>query len=140
MAEVQWAPEGGSGSCQREAEGEAREDSGEFAFEPSQLGSIVPIFILYLVLTLSLKMGALYSANHLWKFGPSELFAESAIFFIVVDIQYCVSFRYTAKWFSYIFFQIIFHYKLLQDIEYSFLCSTAHPCCLSILYIEDCIC
>ena len=32
----------------------------------------------------------------------------------------------------YILFQIIFHYKLLQDIEYSSLCYTVGPC-LSIL-------
>ena len=32
-------------------------------------------------------------------------------------------------------FQIIFHYRLLQDIEYSFLCYVVGPCCLPILYI-----
>ena len=42
----------------------------------------------------------------------------------MVDLQYFVS---IGKGFSYIhiyvfFFQIIFHYRLLQDIEYSFLC------------------
>ena len=31
--------------------------------------------------------------------------------------------------------QIIFHYRLLQGIEYSSLCHTVNPCCLSILYI-----
>ena len=34
----------------------------------------------------------------------------------------------------YILFKIIFHYRLLQDIEYSSLCSTVGPCWLSILY------
>ena len=34
----------------------------------------------------------------------------------------------------YILFQILFHYILLQDIEYSFLYYTESPCCLSILY------
>ena len=68
-----------------------------------------------------------------------------------VDLQ-CVSFRCTAKWFSYrymylsvciyihisisILFQILFHYSLLQDIEYSSLCYTVSPYCLSILYIS----
>ena len=33
------------------------------------------------------------------------------------------------------FFQIIFHYRLLQDSEYSSLCYTVGPCCSSILYI-----
>ena len=39
----------------------------------------------------------------------------------IVDLQYCVSFRCTAKWFSYIYiyFQIIFHYRLFQNIKYS---------------------
>ena len=30
----------------------------------------------------------------------------------------------------YIIFQILFHYRLLQDIEYSFLCYTINPCYL----------
>ena len=29
-----------------------------------------------------------------------------------------------------ILFQILFHYRLLQDIEYSYLCYTVEPCCL----------
>jgi len=40
--------------------------------------------------------------------------------------MYMLSFRWTAKWFSYtyirILFQILFHYRLSQDMEYSFLC------------------
>ena len=39
----------------------------------------------------------------------------------------------------YISFQVTFHYRLLQDIEYSSLCYTVGPCCLSILYIVVCI-
>ena len=35
----------------------------------------------------------------------------------------------------YIHFHILFHYRLLQDIEYDSLCYTVGPCCLSILYI-----
>ena len=34
-----------------------------------------------------------------------------------------------------ILFHILFHYNLLQDIEYSSLCYTVGPRCLSILYI-----
>ena len=34
----------------------------------------------------------------------------------------------------YIHFQILFHYSLLQDVEYSSLCYTLGPCCLSILF------
>ena len=65
----------------------------------------------------------------------------------IVDLQCHVSFRCTAKWFIYIyvyiyiyFFQILFHYRLLQDIEYSFLCYTVDLCWLSILYIVVYIC
>ena len=34
----------------------------------------------------------------------------------------------------------LFHYGLLQDIEYSSLCYTVGPCCFSTLYIVVCIC
>ena len=40
----------------------------------------------------------------------------------------------------YILFQTLFHYRLLQDIEYSSPCYTVGPCCLSVLYIVVCIC
>ena len=35
----------------------------------------------------------------------------------------------------YVLFQILFHYTLLQDVEYSSLCYTVSPCSLSVLYI-----
>ena len=41
---------------------------------------------------------------------------------------------------TYILFQILFPYRLLQDIEYSSLCYTVGPYWLSILYIVVCIC
>ena len=41
---------------------------------------------------------------------------------------------------TYILLKIIFHYGLSQDIEYSSLCNTSGPCCLSILYTIACIC
>ena len=39
----------------------------------------------------------------------------------ITDLQCCVSFRCTAKWFSCLnhIIQITFHYRLLQDTEYS---------------------
>ena len=58
----------------------------------------------------------------------------------IVDLRHCVSFRCTAKWFSYTLFQIIFHYRLLQGIEYNSLCCIVCPHCLSILCIVVCIC
>ena len=39
-----------------------------------------------------------------------------------------------------ILFQILFPYRLLQNIEYSPLCYTVGPCFLSILYTVVCIC
>ena len=36
--------------------------------------------------------------------------------------------------------QILSHYRLLQDIEYSSLCCVVGPCSLSILYMVVCIC
>ena len=39
----------------------------------------------------------------------------------------------------YILFHILFHYGLLQDTEYSSLCYTVGPCCLSILNVIVCI-
>ena len=59
----------------------------------------------------------------------------------IADLQCCVSFWCRAKWFSYIYilFQILFHYSLLQDIEYSSLYYTVGPCWLSILYVIVCI-
>ena len=54
----------------------------------------------------------------------------------IVDLQYCVSLRYTAKWFIFIcVLQILFHYRSLQDIEYSPLHYIVGPCCLSIFCI-----
>ena len=38
-----------------------------------------------------------------------------------------------------IFFQILFLYRLLQNIKYSSLCYTVGPCCLPILYIVVCM-
>ena len=39
----------------------------------------------------------------------------------------------------YIIFQILFPYNLLQNIEYSSVCYTVGPCCLSVLYIVVCV-
>ena len=56
-----------------------------------------------------------------------------AYFLIIVDLQNCVSFRYTTQWFRVYIFQIIFHYWLLQNIEGSSLWYRVNPCCLFIL-------
>ena len=53
----------------------------------------------------------------------------------LVDLQCCVNFCCPAKWFTciYIFFHILFHYRLSQETGYSSLHYTEEPCCLSIL-------
>ena len=65
------------------------------------------------------------------------LIARVPIFFFhwsITDLQCCVSFRCREKWFSYtyitilFFLQILFPYRLLQNIEYSSLCRTVGPC------------
>ena len=59
----------------------------------------------------------------------------------IVYLQYHVSFRCTAKWRRdiYILFQILFPYRLLQNIEYSSLCYS-RSLWLSILYTVVCMC
>ena len=37
----------------------------------------------------------------------------------------------------YTLFQILFHYRLSQNVEYSSLCYTVRLCCLSILFIRS---
>ena len=46
---------------------------------------------------------------------------------------------YIYESYIYILFQILFHYRLLQDVEYSSLYYRVGPYCLSILYIVACI-
>ena len=59
----------------------------------------------------------------------------------MLDLQYCVSFRCQQSDFYFsVLFSIIFHYSLLQNIQYSSLCYTVSPCCLSILYVVLCMC
>ena len=51
----------------------------------------------------------------------------------VVDLQYClVSGVQQSDSVKYIynFFQILYYYRLLQDIEYGSLCYKVNPCCL----------
>ena len=82
-----------------------------------------------------------------WATNFSEQYFFQLVFFFnwsIVDLQFCISFIYTAEWFSYAsvsVFQILFHYSLLQDPEYSSLCyiCIVGPYCLFILYIRVCV-
>ena len=61
--------------------------------------------------------------------------SQLIFYWSIVELQCCVNYSCTAKWFSYTFiyilFHFLFHYGLSQDIEYRFLCSTV----VSLFYI-----
>ena len=48
----------------------------------------------------------------------------------------CIYYIYLYKIYIYILFVILFHYRLLWDVEYISLCFTG-PCCLSVLKIAE---
>ena len=61
---------------------------------------------------------------------------------LVSGVQQSDCFIHIYCFFIYIFFfRFFFHYRLLQDIEYSSLCYTAGPCCLNSLikYLSICL-
>ena len=55
----------------------------------------------------------------------------------IFDLQCCVSFSAVihGKVSQLYIFQILFHFRLLQDIKCSSVCHTVGPCWLSILFI-----
>ena len=68
---------------------------------------------------------------------PQELKADGWDWLVPMACLFFVVLNPTDILFFIIF---LFHYGLLQYTEYSSLCSTVGPCCLSILYIIVCIC
>ena len=68
-------------------------------------------------------------------------FFKNLFYWSILDLQCCVNFCYTAKWFIGIhvyvcaLFHILFCCGLWQDIVYSSLCYTIGPC-LSTLYVS----
>ena len=89
-----------------------------------------------------------------WVLSMLQEKITSLLFFLIFywSIVYLQWFRVTAKRFCFIIyirvcvcvciyiyipFRILFHYRLIQDIEYSFPCLQT---CLSVLYVIVCIC
>ena len=85
-----------------------------------------------------------FSSRHLSCLGHSFLFFFLSFLLIEVQLMYSivlVSGVQQGDSVVYMYsFQIIFHYKLLQGIEYFSLCCTVNPCHLSILYVIVCTC
>ena len=69
---------------------------------------------------------------------PPELGARSLNHWTTREVHIYIIYIYII--YIYILFQILFHYGLLQDIEYSSLNYTVGLCCLPILYTVVCIC
>ena len=95
--------------------------------------------------TLSEKMkvhGLLHNSSIITSFllFLKNVYLKKILFYWrIVDLQGCVDFCCTVKWFSYTYiytytiFHILFHYGLSQVFGYSSPCSPVGPCCLSIL-------
>ena len=52
-----------------------------------------------------------------------------SLIIIIFTLQYCIGFA------IYSLFHIIFHYGLLQDVEYRSMCYTVGPCFFHLFYI-----
>ena len=74
------------------------------------------------------------------KLGTMKL-PDSFFHWRRVDLQCFVHFWCAAKRFRYIYiFQILFQYRLLQDVEYMSLYYAIGPCGLSVLHDRVCVC
>ena len=78
------------------------------------------------------KLGNIYQIWNHHNLLSRNLTLKFIFYWSSVDLQYCVSFWSTAKWFSYtwhiymyVFFNILSHFALLLDVEYS---SLYHVC------------
>ena len=89
---------------------------------------------------LTLMVSPVLNNSLLLEGGLLQRISKSFFFLLIeIDSQCYVSFKCTAQWLLYILFQILFHYRLLQNIEFGSLCYTIGPCWLFILYIIMCI-
>ena len=85
--------------------------------------------------------------DHGWGYGGLGVYSERLtldhsgqeffkIFWNTVDLQCCVNFCGTTKWYVH---SSSYSFPLSQNIEYGSLWYTVGPCCLSILCITVCI-
>lgn len=81
--------------------------------------------------------------REVFSFGQQGqlVYFKNSSYWNIVDLPRCVNFC-VEKCFSYpcILWHTRFHHALSQGFEWSSLCCTVGPFCLSILYIIDCIC
>ena len=91
-----------------------------------------------------LLFGDCFVAGQSWITSALLFFIEVYLIYSVVlssAVQQSDSVIYIYIYiYIYILLSVLFHYTLSQDIEYSSLCYTVGPCCLSNLYILICIC
>lgn len=81
-----------------------------------------------------------------WRVPTSNILFSSLLFLTssIVDLQCCVKFRCTGKWFCYaymdVLLRILFHYGVSQGMDSSSLGCTVGPCCLFVLSVRAFIC
>ena len=95
---------------------------------------------------LSLFFGSffeVYSMKYVYEVYRNEvtftMLCQSRVYNKVIQLYICYIYIYTHTH-TYIPFQILYHYRLLQDIEYSSPCYAVGPCCISTSYIVVCTC
>ena len=89
-------------------------------------------FKLIFVYGMSSGSKLIFSDNYPILLAP---FTEMIIYMYMYVYEYMYMYVFAS-----ILFQILFHYRILQNIEYSSLCYIVGPCWLSILCIVVCIC
>ena len=101
---------------------------------------LLPDIVTYQICSIAWALVPLWVPN--FSFYTQAIFFKNIFYWRILDLQCRVNFCYTAvtQFYIYILSHILFHCGFSQDMEYSSLCYTVGPYCLSILYIAVCIC